>query len=78
MAPIGQIYGYTTHAKVSRAIAAARYNGLELEVVHTSAMDGDTKKPEYRAEWPMGKIPAFKGTDGFRLIEGRAIARYSE
>lgn len=26
----------------------------------------------------MGKIPAFEGTDGLKLIEGRAIARYSE
>ncbi len=39
-------------------------------------MKGDTKKPEYLAEFPYGKIPAFKGTDGFKLTEGKAIARY--
>lgn len=40
-------------------------------------MKGDTKKPEYLALFPYGKIPAFKGSDGFKLIEGKAIARYS-
>lgn len=39
-------------------------------------MKGDTRKPEYRALFPYGKIPGFKGTDGFSLTEGKAIARY--
>lgn len=39
-------------------------------------MKGDTKKPEYKALFPYGKIPGFKGNDGFSLIEGKAIARY--
>lgn len=76
MAPIGQIYGFAGHFKVDRALAAAAYNGLEIEVVETKPMAGDTKKPEYLALFPYGKIPAFKGTDGFSLTEGRAIARY--
>ncbi|CBQ71185.1 related to translation elongation factor eEF1, gamma chain [Sporisorium reilianum SRZ2] len=76
MAPIGQIYGYVGHFKVDRALAAAAYNGLELEVVETKALAGDTKKPEFLAQFPYGKIPAFKGSDGFVLTEGKAIARY--
>lgn len=59
-----------------QVLGAAAYNGVELEVVETQAMKGDTKKPEYLALFPYGKIPAFKGTDGFSLIEGKAIARY--
>lgn len=39
-------------------------------------MRGDTKKPEYLALFPYGKIPAFKGTDGFTLTESKAISRY--
>ena len=78
MAPIGQIYGFAGHPKVDRALAAAAYNGLELEIVETSAMKGDTKKPEYTAIFPFGKIPGFKGTDGLTLIEGKAIARYGK
>ncbi|KAF6767466.1 Translation elongation factor EF1B, gamma chain, conserved [Kalmanozyma brasiliensis GHG001] len=76
MAPIGQIYGYVGHPKTNHALCAAAYNGLELEVVDTQAMRGDTRKPEFLALFPYGKIPAFKGTDGFTLIEGKAIARY--
>ncbi|KAJ9478878.1 Elongation factor 1-gamma 2 [Pseudozyma hubeiensis] len=76
MAPIGQIYGYAGHPKVNRVVAAAAYNGAELEIVETQAMKGDTKKPEYLALFPYGKIPGFKGSDGFTLIEGKAIARY--
>ncbi len=60
-----------------QALAAAAYNGLELEVVDTQAMRGDTKKPEYLALFPYGKIPAFKGTDGFSLTESKAISHYS-
>ena len=59
-------------------MAAAKINGLQLEVVTVHALEGDCKKPEFLAKWPMGKIPAFEGTDGLKLIEGRAIARYSE
>lgn len=62
----------------SKTLAAAKINGVSLDVVETRAIQGDTKKPEYLKKWPMGKIPAFEGTDGFQLIEGRAIARYSE
>nr|QBH67468.1 putative translation elongation factor eEF1 gamma chain [Ustilago esculenta] len=76
MAPIGKIYGYVGHPKVNRVLGAAAYNGLEVEVVETQAMRGDTKKPEYLALFPYGKIPGFKGTDGLSLTEGKAIARY--
>jgi elongation factor 1-gamma len=38
----------------------------------------DNKKPEFLAKFPHGKIPAFEGSDGFKLFEGAAIARYSK
>jgi Glutathione S-transferase, N-terminal domain len=78
MVSFGKIYGYQQHAKVSRSLAAAKINGGSLDLVETRALNGDCKKPEYLAQWPMGKIPTFVGSDGFTLIEGRAIARYSE
>jgi elongation factor 1-gamma len=78
MSSVGKIYGYKDHAKVSRSLAAAKINGVSLDIVETQAMKGDCKKPEFLQQWPMGKIPAFEGTDGFKSIEGRAIARYSE
>jgi elongation factor 1-gamma len=34
------------------------------------------KTPEYLAKFPIGKVPALEGADGFRLTEASAIARY--
>jgi elongation factor 1-gamma len=36
------------------------------------------KSPEFLAKFPLGKIPAFEGADGFKLYEGDAIANYGE
>lgn len=70
------LVGSSSALPLTQVLGAAAYNGLEIEVVETQAMKGDTKKPEYLALFPYGKIPGFKGTDGFSLIEGKAIARY--
>ena len=53
MSSIGKIYGTTYAPKTARVLAAAKYNGLELELVKTSAMDGDNKKPEFLKKFPM-------------------------
>jgi elongation factor 1-gamma len=58
-------------------LAAAKINGVDLEVVATSGPQ-DGQKPEYLSKFGMGKIPAFEGSDGFKLTETNAIARYSE
>ncbi|KDN39258.1 eEF1-gamma domain-containing protein [Tilletiaria anomala UBC 951] len=77
MAVIGKIYGGAPESpKVWRSLAAAKYAGVELEFVRASLRDGDCRKPEYLAKFPMGKIPAFEGADGFLLTESQAIARY--
>lgn len=36
------------------------------------------KSPEFLSKFPLGKIPAFDGADGFKVFEGAAIARYRE
>lgn len=72
---IGKIYGPPTGAKVIRSLAAAKANGLELEVVPTQPRF-DSHKPEFLAKFPHGKVPAFEGSDGFLLAESRAIAWY--
>ena len=38
----------------------------------------DNNSPEFLAMFPHGKMPAFKSTSGFALVEGAAIARYRE
>jgi len=38
----------------------------------------DNKKADFLAKFPLGKIPAFEGPDGFKLTEGIPIARFGE
>jgi elongation factor 1-gamma len=38
----------------------------------------DNKKPEFLEKFPHGKISAWESSDGFKLFEGVAIARYGE
>lgn len=39
-------------------------------------MGQTNKTPEFLAKFPLGKVPAFEGSDGFTLAEGSAIAAY--
>lgn len=63
---------------VYQSLAAAKINGVELDLVEVQPLKGETRKPEYLAQFPMGKIPAFQGSDGFKLTEAKAIASYSK
>ncbi|KAK8133134.1 glutathione S-transferase [Apiospora kogelbergensis] len=75
MAPFGKIYSYPGNFRVQRAQVVAAMNGLEVEVPADFQMEA-TKKPDFLAKFPMGKIPAFEGADGFCIAEGAAIAMY--
>ena len=75
MASIGKLYGTSLSPKVLRIRAAAKVNGLNLEVVETAAVK-DSYKPEFTSKFPLGQVPAFEGPDNFLLTESRAILRY--
>ncbi|KAI0017365.1 glutathione S-transferase [Xylariomycetidae sp. FL0641] len=75
MAPFGQIYSYPGNFRVFRAQVLAAINGLEVTTVPDFKIE-TIKTPEFLAKFPMGKIPAFEGADGFCLMEGGAIADY--
>ncbi len=53
-------------------------NGLQVDLPENYVHHQDNDKPEFRAKFPHGKIPALDGADGFKLFETTAIARYSE
>lgn len=76
MSTVGTIYGPKAAPKVLRAMAAANYNGVKLDVKEVTVAAGDTKTPEYLEKFPHGKIPGFVSSEGLNLFEGRAIARY--
>ncbi|KAI8577515.1 hypothetical protein K450DRAFT_252049 [Umbelopsis ramanniana AG] len=75
MAPIGKIYSYPNNPRVAKALIAARYNGLEVEVPADFTME-TFKSPENLKKFPLGKVPVFEGADGFQLFESSAIAYY--
>lgn len=75
MASIGKLYGVPLAPKVLRIRAAAKVNGLDLEVVETAPVK-DSHKPEFTSKFPLGQVPAFEGSDNFLLTESRAILRY--
>ncbi|KDN39692.1 glutathione S-transferase [Tilletiaria anomala UBC 951] len=73
---IGRLYGPSEDAsKTWRTLVVARLLQLEIEFVKTSKT-GESKSDEYKAKFPMAKVPAFEGADGLLLTESRAIARY--
>ncbi|KAJ3265048.1 Elongation factor 1-gamma [Chytriomyces hyalinus] len=75
MAPIGKIHSYPNNPRVAKALIAAKYNGIEVEVVPVE-MGKSNKTPEFLKKFPLGKVPAFEANDGFTLYESNAIAFY--
>ncbi|KAI1137817.1 glutathione S-transferase [Hypoxylon sp. FL0543] len=76
MAPFGKIYSYPNNFRVQRAQVIAAYNGLEVPLAEDFQMQVTNKTPEFLAKFPMGKVPAFEGADGFCLAESAAICHY--
>lgn len=66
MAPFGTIYTYPGNFRVHRAQVIAALNGLELNIPEF-AMGVTNKTPEFLAKFPLAKVPAFEGADGFCL-----------
>ncbi|KUI57873.1 Elongation factor 1-gamma [Cytospora mali] len=76
MAPFGTIYTYPHNFRVQRASVIAALNGLELNIPEDFKMGVDNKSPEFLAKFPLGKVPVFEDSEGFRLSEASAIATY--
>ncbi|KAI6126338.1 hypothetical protein EDD16DRAFT_1702671 [Pisolithus croceorrhizus] len=68
---------YSTPTFASLINAAAATAGVELEQPIYNQHYEDDEMPEFPAKVPCGRVPAFEGADGFNLMEGTAIARYS-
>lgn len=56
-------------------LSVAALNDFELKQPTFSFQD---KPADFTEKFSYGKIPAFEGTDGFKLIEGLPISRYRE
>lgn len=58
-------------------LAVAAYGDVKIDLPENYTHFEDNKKPEFLSKFPLGKIPAWEGKDGFLLTEALAIARYS-
>ncbi|KAK8253036.1 glutathione S-transferase [Phyllosticta capitalensis] len=76
MAPFGTLYNYSPSPKVSKVLAVAKFNGLEIDVPADFKMGETNKTPEFLAKFPAGKVPAFEDADGNPIADSDAIAQY--
>ncbi|KAJ4826602.1 hypothetical protein Tsubulata_038126 [Turnera subulata] len=58
-----------------KALIAAEYSGVEVELVKSFEMGVSNKTPEFLKMNPIGKVPVLETPDG-PLFESNAIARY--
>jgi elongation factor 1-gamma len=62
-------------ANNEKILAAANLNNLSISTP-SFKIGTDNLTPEFRTKFPFGKVPAFEGSDGVKLVESDAIAQY--
>merc|ERR1712243_201303 len=72
----GTLYTYPDNFRAQKALIAAKYSGAQLTVAKDFVFGESNKKPEFLNKFPLGKVPAFEGSDGVLLTESNAIAYY--
>ncbi|KAJ1108688.1 hypothetical protein NDU88_006060 [Pleurodeles waltl] len=75
----GTLYTYPDNWRAFKALIAAQYSGANVTVQSAPPQFqfGQTNKtPEFLKKFPLGKVPAFEGNDGFCVFESNAIAYY--
>ncbi|NWR95942.1 EF1G factor, partial [Furnarius figulus] len=73
------LYTYPENWRAFKALIAAQYSGARLRVLSSPPHFhfGQTNRtPEFLRKFPLGKVPAFEGDDGFCVFESNAIAYY--
>ncbi|KAI9138458.1 glutathione S-transferase, partial [Paraphysoderma sedebokerense] len=73
---VGTIHSYPANPRVYKTLIAAKYNGLTVDYPSTFKMGETNKSADFKQKFPLGKVPAFEGKDGFCLYESSAIAYY--
>jgi len=72
----GTLYTYADNFRAQKALIAAKYSGAQLTVSKDFKFGETNKSPEFLKKFPLGKVPAFEGSDGVLLTESNAIAYY--
>merc|ERR1711909_229083 len=72
----GTLYTYPDNFRAFKALIAAKYSGAQITVAKDFVFGETNKSAEFLKKFPLGKVPAFEGTDGLILTESNAIAYY--
>merc|ERR1712110_970796 len=72
----GTLYTYPDNFRAQKALIAAKYSGAEVSLAKDFKFGETNKSPEFLKKFPLGKVPAFEGSDGVLLTESNAIAYY--
>jgi len=72
----GKLYTYPDNFRAQKALIAAKYSGAQLTVPADFVFGETNKTPQFLSKFPLGKVPAFEGSDGTLLTESNAIAYY--
>lgn len=70
-----KVYGTYYSPATNRALVVLHEKDVEFELVSTSVLEREEKKPEYLALQPFGMVPLLQDGD-VQIYESRAIARY--
>lgn len=69
------LYAGNTNKNGFKALIAAEYSGVNIELVKNFEMGVSNKTPEFLKMNPIGKVPVLETPDG-AIFESNAIARY--
>ncbi|KAL2895193.1 Elongation factor 1-gamma 2 [Bienertia sinuspersici] len=69
------LHAGSTNQNASKALIAAEYSGVEVELVKDFEMGVSNKTPGFLKMNPIGKVPVLETPDG-PIFESNAIARY--
>merc|ERR1712014_436881 len=70
----GTLFTYPDNFRAQKAEIAAKYSGAKLTVSKDFKFGEANKSAEFLKKFPLGKVPAFEGSDGTLLTESNAIA----
>merc|ERR1712025_677530 len=69
----GTLYTYPDNFRAFKALIAAKYSGAQVAVAKDFVFGETNKSAEFLKKFPLGKVPAFEGSDGLILTESNAI-----
>merc|ERR1712168_795440 len=72
----GTLYTYPGNFRAEKVLAVAKFANADVKVDDKFVFGETNKSDAFLKKFPLGKVPAFEGSDGTCLFESDAIAYY--